>query len=151
MLVAAVLGWLAGFVASAPVQLFELARIAAGDRRLLLDSSGYGLVVWGLMTLFMGTAAVIILLGPVATMVEARWVMRHPVLTVAVIPVLSFAVVSVKFSHWFELDPTPFIFQPMYQAYAIFIVAFFTVAMLMYVRLLRRGISRREETPGDSR
>lgn len=140
---AATAAWLAAFVATLPVQLYEFVTVASGDRRLLVDSTAYGLLVWAVLTMAMSAAGLVIVLGPVATLFSARSVTRHPVVATGLLPLLSLMGLAGRFYWEYKTEIGPYVPIALYPAYSIFIVVFFSTASAVYYRLIRRGLNRR--------
>ena len=143
MLAAAALGWLAGFLLSAPIQLQEVIRVGAGDESLLFVSALHGLLVWALITGAIGFCSLVALLGPLATFVSARWVVSHPRISAWSVPGLVAIPLGYRLVKWFLMHPGPYVFRgPIFADYTVFIFAFHLTASLIYLRLLRRRLDR---------
>jgi len=139
MLLAVLVGWFLGFLATLPTQVLQLVRVAEGDERLLLYSLAYGLLVWALATAVIAACALVFVLGPIATFVNPAWLQRHPTATVAALPCLSVAALSYKIGTWYKLQADLDFIRPLFLAYGVFALVFPLVAGLVYMRQLRRG------------
>jgi hypothetical protein len=143
MMVAAAIGWVAGFVVTAPIKVFDLARDAASEERLLMDSLSHGLMVWALITLALALIFVALLLGPLATLVPARWVLRHPRLACLGLPVLFLVPLGYRMVTWLAIPAGPYDYPgASYADYTVYLLVFFSATSMIYLRLLRRGVAR---------
>jgi hypothetical protein len=141
MMVAAAAAWLVGFVVTAPMQIADLARDAASEERLLFDSVSHGLSVWAVITLGLAVVAVVLLLGPLATLVPSRWVVGHPWIAAGVLPLLFLMPLGYRMVTWVLTQPGPYDYPGAnYADYTVYILVFFAVASMIYLRLLRRGL-----------
>lgn len=141
MMVGAGVGWLLAFSVTVPLKIADLVRDAAGDERLLLDSLTHGLIVWVLITLGLAGAFVVLLLGPLATLIPSGWVVRYPRIATAGLPGLFLLPLGYRMITWAAMQPGPYEFPgPIYADYTVFILVFFTVASVIYLRLVRRGM-----------
>ncbi len=145
MILAAILGWAAGFVATLPIEFSQLAGVASGDERLLIDYLTYGLLVWALITVAISIASLVFAFGPFAALVGAQWTLRHSRLVTFMLPTVALIVTCYRAAKWNSVEPGPYIFRAqLHMDYSIFIFVFTGIVSWMYVRLLRREIRRVE-------
>lgn len=138
-------GWLAGQIVCFPVNLLTAARDSEGQSTVFAQTLLYGLLVWGVWTLLLATAAWLLVVLPlVMTMRPCLLVrLRMVVPFVAVAGALSLAATrptlfhdaaAVSFFHKFaQMIP-----------YGAFAISFTLVTAWMYILLIKRRLDRAE-------
>src|SRR5271168_3278761 len=79
-LMAAAVGWFAGWMISFPFELSIARRYVDGNARLLPEVIVKGLFVWGGFSLFMAAAGFTPLVLPAVLLVPPRWIVRWRVI-----------------------------------------------------------------------
>ena len=136
-ILATLLGWAAGFVATSPFQIVEVLRNSGPNFPLLVSALGYGFAVWLLIT-FAGVAIIwICAVLPIALFVPAHWLLEHRAWVIIASMGLSLLLVGYKVHVWthFYHDGVGLM---NFWIYACFAVVFSGVTAYCYLRFLSR-------------
>jgi hypothetical protein len=141
-LLASLLGWIAGLLASVPFQIVEAMRNAGGGGRVLAYELGMVLAMWSALTFVMALYWFAFFLIPIVWLVSAGWVLRHRELWLAITPVFGVVLMAVRLHVWtaFEHDGISVINFFMWAMYA---AAFFGLTAVFYARFLRVASSEK--------
>jgi hypothetical protein len=142
-LLAAGVGWFAGWLVSFPFKLSLAWRYVDGDARRLPISLAEGLVVWAGFSLFMAMAGFVPLVLPPIVLIPPRWIVRWGGILIPVAPLVASALMYhrmglLNLNHfrnpWAVRD---FFFS----AVNFFTITFALVVVWTYVVLARRRLS----------
>ena len=136
-LLASLLGWVAGMVASSPFQIVEAVRNAGAGSRLLVYELGVVLAMWSALTFAMALYWCGFFLLPIVWLVSSAWVLRHQQLWITVCPAFGVLLMAARLHLWtaFEHDGISVI---NFFMWAVFAGAFYVTTAAFYVRFLRR-------------
>jgi hypothetical protein len=139
-LLASLLGWIAGLLATVPFQIVEAMRNAGGGGRVLAYELGMVLAMWSTLTFAMALYWSAFFLIPIVWLLSAGWVLRHRELWLAITPVFGVVLMAVRLHVWtaFEHDGISVINFFMWAVYA---AVFFGMTAVFYARFLRAGSS----------
>jgi hypothetical protein len=139
-LLASLLGWIAGLLASVPFQIIEAMRNAGGGGRVLAYELGMVLAMWSALTFVMALYWCAFFLIPIVWLASAGWVLRHRELWLVITPVFGVVLMAVRLHVWtaFEHDGISVINFFMWAVYA---AAFFGLTAVSYSRFLRAASS----------
>lgn len=136
-------GWVAGFIAALPAEIFIGLRDAGSEPKLLAATMYMGLGVWAVWTLLLAFAAWLIFAVPCALLADPEWLIRFR--TRVLIATSLLALVTVVLKLWSFQDSaasTHFLRFTLDAPYGCFAVAFSVVTAWLYIRLTRRRLSR---------
>ena len=139
-LLASLLGWVAGIIASVPFQIVEAMRNAGGDGRVVAYDLGVVLAMWSALTFAIAIYWCGFFLIPIVWLVSAGWVLRHRQLWLCVTPAFGVVLMAARLHIWtaFQHDGISVINFFMWAVYA---GAFFGLTAVFYSRFLRAASS----------
>jgi hypothetical protein len=140
---AALAGWLTGWLVSLPFEFAVAWRYVDGHANQLPDALAKGLVVWAAFSLFMAIAGFVPLGLPLLVLVPPRWIVRWrgiliPGVTLAAILVINHRMGLLNYYHVRHPRAVLAFFVT---ALNFFIVTFALVAIWTYVLLAKRRLS----------
>ena len=141
-------GWLVGQMACLPVNVIVGVRDSEGQAKLFVQTLYYGLLVWGLWTLFLAAMAWLLVVLPLVMtirpclLVRLRWL----VAIVATLGALSLAATRPTLFH----DTSAITFWHRFAQvipYGMFAISFTLVTAWMYILLAKRRLDRAAAVP----
>ena len=134
-------GWVAGFIAALPAEVFIGMRDAGGEPKLLAATLSMGLGVWAIWTLLLAVAAWLIFAVPCAMMASPEWLVRFRVRVLFGVGAVALLTVLIKlWSFQDRAASTATLRFILYVPYGCFAVVFSVVTAWLYVRLVRRRL-----------
>ena len=136
-------GWLAGFLAALPAEIFIGLRDVGSEPKLLAATLSMGLCIWAIWTLLLALAAWLIFALPCALIADPAWLVRFRTRMLIVIGLTALLAVVLKL--WSFRDPaasTHVLRFALYVPYGSFAVVFSVVTAWLYIRLARGRLLR---------
>jgi hypothetical protein len=138
MAIGGLAGWLAGFIAALPAEIFIGMRDAGGEPKLLAATLSMGLGVWAIWTLLLAVAAWLIFAVPCALMASPEWMVRFRVRLLIGVGLVALLTVFIKlWSFQDRAASTAALRFILYVPYGCFAVVFSVVTAWLYMRLAR--------------
>ncbi len=148
-LLAALAGWLAGWLVTIPFELTLAWRYVDAHTRQLPDTVAKGLVVWAAFSLFMAMAGFVPVVLPLFLFVSPRWIVRWRRFLIPGVMVLAVLAIDRRMgllnSYHFRHPEALFTF--FFSAPNMFYVTFALVLMWVYAALAKQrlNLATREE------
>jgi hypothetical protein len=135
-LLASLLGWIAGLVASIPFQIIEAVANADAGGWTLLPDLGLALALWFPLTFAVALYCCGFFLLPIAWLVSPAWIVRHRAVWIAASPLFGLILMAVRLHVWTALyhDGVSLI---NFWMWAVFGAAFFLGTAVFYARFMR--------------
>jgi hypothetical protein len=143
-LLAALVGWLAGWAVCIPFELSLAWRYVDGNGHQLPDSLVQGLVVWAGFSLFMAMAGFLPLMLPLVLLIPPRWWVRWRGLLIPGAPLVAILAIYRRMGmlHLHSLTDWGPVRAFFFTAPNIFVVTFALVVVWAYVGLAKRRLTR---------
>ncbi|HEX4178301.1 MAG TPA: hypothetical protein VHY57_07670 [Rhizomicrobium sp.] len=140
-LIAAGMGWLAGWLVSFPFEISTALRYVDGDFRRLPMVLMKGSVIWAGFTLFMAAAGALPLMLPAVLLIPPGWIVRRRGLLIPGVPFIALLALDQRmgFLHLYRLRD-PAVEEFIFTAPTFFVVSFALVVVWVYTALARRRL-----------
>jgi hypothetical protein len=136
-------GWVAGFIAALPAEIFIGLRDAGSEPKLLAATLYMGLGVWAIWTLLLAFAAWLIFAVPCALLADPEWLVRFRTRLLIATGLLALLTVVLKlWSYQDHAASTHVLRFTLYVPYGCFAVVFSVVTAWLYIRLARGRLLR---------
>ncbi len=137
---AALIGWIAGWLAALPFQIVEAVRNAGTDFRLLASALGFALALWTLLTLAIALYSYCLFFLPILWLVSPEWFLRHRGLWIALSTIFGAALIALRAHVWtaFNHDGVGF---SNFWVWGTFATVFCLVTSTVYVRRLQSALA----------
>jgi hypothetical protein len=138
-------GWLAGQVMCLPVNLIVAVRDTEGQAKLFVQTLLYGLLVWGIWTLILATAAWVLVVLPLVMTMRPCLLVRLRFVIVIVATMIALSLTGMRPAMFRDMSAVSF-FHKFAQVipYGAFAISFTLVTAWMYILLSRRRLDRAE-------
>jgi hypothetical protein len=143
---AAVAGWLAGWLISFPFRLPLAWRYVDGHTRQLPSTIAEGMVVWAAFSLFMAMAGFLPLVLPLVLLIPPGWVVRWRWIAIPAAPLAAIVAIDYRMGliSGYYLHHRSALEGFFFTAPNFFVITFALVVVWVYVLLSRRRLSLRE-------
>jgi hypothetical protein len=141
-LLAAVAGWLAGWIITFPFEISLAWRYVDGNARQLPESLAKGMVVWGGFSLFMAMAGFGPMVLPAFLLIPPRWFVRWRRILIPGAPLVAILAINQRmgFLHAYRFRHPEAIKAFFFTAPNFFVITFALVVVWVYVMLARRRL-----------
>ena len=139
--VAALVAWLAGWLAGVPFEVGTALRYVDG-RSGFASSLAEGLVVWAGFSLFMAVTGFVPVLVPVVLLAPPRWVVRWRVALLVAAPLLAMAAINDRMGllNFYHVRHPRAVREFFFTAPNFFLLTFALVVVWVYTWLARRRL-----------
>jgi hypothetical protein len=144
---AALAGWLAGFLVTFPFELALARRYVDGNAHQLPDSLAEGLVVWAAFSLFMAVCGFVPLMLPPFLLIAPAWILRWRRFLIPGAPVIAFLAIYKRMGllHMHYFRHTQALRGFFVTAPNFFVLTFALVTVWVYVVLAKRRLAATPE------
>jgi hypothetical protein len=133
------MGWLAGFLASAPAMMVTGWRDSERDPRVFATIIGFGLLAWGAWTLLLALGAWLLFALPAALFIPPAFLVRHRRAVLWITILATVAAVAQKMRSFQDLAASHVALRfVLYMPYGAFACFFAVITAWWYIRGLRR-------------
>lgn len=136
---AALLGWVAGWLAALPFQVVEAIRNTGADVRLLVPALGFALALWTLLTLAIALYCYCLFFLPIVWLVAPSWFLRHRPLWITLSTLFGATLMALRAHVWtaFNHDGVGF---TNFWVWSIYAAVFCLATSAIYVRRLQNAL-----------
>lgn len=140
-------GWLAGQLACLPVNLITAVRNSDGHPTVFVQTLLYGLLVWGVWTLLLATAAWVLVVLPLVMTIRPCLLVRLRFVVPVVAAAAAVALAATRPAMFRDAAAISFWHKfAQFIPYGAFAVSFTLVTAWMYILLSKRRLDRAEST-----
>ncbi len=150
-LLAALIGWVAGWAVCFPFELIIARRYVLSYGAPLLVTLAKGLLVWAGFSGFMAAAGFVPIMLPWLVLISPRWLVRWRRLLIVATPLLAAAAIYRRMGmlHLYFLHHTEAVRSFFFTAPNIFVVTFALVVVWVYTTLAERRLAADRPRPLD--
>ena len=135
-------GWLTAFLATMPMQVFQIVQNNLGGLRSLLWSLAAGMYVWLIWTLIIAAGGWLLGCVPAVLVIPEKWLLRRRRWVLAASAIMACAAVMTLTRTWRFFSPD-YTFHPwLFSLYTLLLLVFAVVTAAAYLRLIGREAGR---------
>jgi len=140
---AAVAGWLAGWLICIPFELGLARRYVDGHAGQLPGALAEGLVVWAAFSLFMAMAGFLPLVLPLVLLIPPKWIVRWRWIAIPAAPLAAIVAIDYRmgFLNVYYLHHRRAVTGFFFTAPNFFVITFALVVVWVYVVLAKRRLA----------